>query len=312
MSSNPYVADAIAAAKRAGIDPTIFVRQIQQESGFNPTARSPAGAEGIAQFEPGTARGMNVNPWDPVAALNAAAKMMADSIRGYGGDYAKALAAYNCGSGCVNVAIQRGGRNWQRYLPSETQNYIRIILGGKGNPPPSVHVPTSLPPSQPVSTPHAPSGHPAGIVEPHEHTTPARPIPGTPFAQPQAFSIQAQRAPFGQPTAQSITPHTSPAGLPTAFSTEPHAPLPSFGQPYTFSVPAQPASTPKPAPKPKTIFGIPIAFSVARQPSTPVAKPKATRPTPAPKATPKPATAPVSQTTKKAQQAGKRQVRGPF
>src|SRR6266852_3954489 len=110
------VDDAVAAAHRAGINPSIFVAQIRQESSFNPNALSPAGAEGIAQFMPGTARSMGVNPWDPVQALYAAAQYMANSLRAYGGDYAKALAAYNAGGGAVNYAIARGGSNWRSYL----------------------------------------------------------------------------------------------------------------------------------------------------------------------------------------------------
>lgn len=231
------VDDAIAAAKRAGIDPNIFVRQIQQESGFNPNARSPAGAEGIAQFMPGTARGLGINPWDPVQALNAAARYMANSLRAYGGDIAKALAAYNAGGGAVNYAISRGGKNWRNFLPSETQNYIRIILGR--------HTP------QPTTTPgatHQPTTHPAGIIEHHvTHVDP--------FGQPYMLSLSSQQTPV--------------------------RPQPLFKQPQAFSVQQQ--QTPAPTPKPKTIFGIPVAFSVARQPSTPVQKPKATRPAPAPK-----------------------------
>src|SRR5215831_13304043 len=63
------------AARNAGIDPDIFVSQIQAESGFNPTARSGAGALGIAQFMPGTAAGLGVDPSDPYASLDAAARM---------------------------------------------------------------------------------------------------------------------------------------------------------------------------------------------------------------------------------------------
>lgn len=226
--------DAIAAAHRAGIDPNIFVRQIQQESNFNPNAVSPAGAEGIAQFMPGTARGLGINPFNPVQALYAAAQYMANSLRAFGGDYAKALAAYNAGGGAVNYAIARGGHNWRNYLPAETQNYLKIILGGKGNPP--------------------------SVVQPHE----------------------------GQPYVTNKVPHTP--------------------QPQAFSVPQQPAT---PAPKPKTIFGVPVAFSVPRQPSVPVAKPKATRPSPAPKPAPKPVAAPMTATQKKSLLAGKLQVKGP-
>ena len=116
-------------ALRVGISPDIFVRQINQESGFNPYAISPAGAIGIAQFMPGTAAAMGINPRDPVAALGGAARLMAQYIRQYGGDYAKALAAYNAGPGTVAFAVYMGGWNWRAFLPYETKNYIRVILG---------------------------------------------------------------------------------------------------------------------------------------------------------------------------------------
>lgn len=104
-----------------GLDPNAFERQIQQESGFNPNARSPVGATGIAQIMPATAQGWHVNPNDPKAALNAAAKHMAEYVHKYG-SLKNALVAYNAGPGRV------GGP-----LPAETQNYIKVILGGKGD-----------------------------------------------------------------------------------------------------------------------------------------------------------------------------------
>ena len=251
--------DAIAAAKKYGIDPGVFVRQIQQESGFNPNARSPAGAEGVAQFMPGTAAGLGINPWDPQQALNAAARYDANNLRAYGGDWAKVLAAYNAGGGAVNYAIARGGKNWRNFLPAETQNYLRIILGGKGNPPP-VSTPT------PVASP----GHPSGIVEPHiTHVDP-----------------------FGQPYTLSLSPQQATV-----------RPQPLFKQPQAFNVQQQQTPAPTPTPKPRTVFGIPFTLSVPRQPSVPVQKPKATRPSPAPKP------APVSKTTKKT---GKHTLGGPF
>src|SRR5262252_8785323 len=110
-------------ANKYGIDPDIFVRQIQQESGFNPSARSPAGATGIAQFMPDTARGMGIDPSDPYAALDAAARLDASNLQKYGGDYSKALAAYNAGGG--NVDKYGGVPPFQ-----ETQTYVSNILGG--------------------------------------------------------------------------------------------------------------------------------------------------------------------------------------
>ncbi len=127
--SDQYVTLARQFATDSGISPDIFVRQINQESGFNPNAVSWAGAVGIAQFLPSTAAGLGVNPYDATDALRGAARLMASYVQQYGGDYAKALAAYNAGQGTVQGAVNAGGDNWQAFLPAETQNYIRIILG---------------------------------------------------------------------------------------------------------------------------------------------------------------------------------------
>jgi murein DD-endopeptidase MepM/ murein hydrolase activator NlpD len=106
-------------AQQYGLPADVFERQIQQESGFNPTVTSKAGAIGIAQIMPATARGWGVDPRDPNAALRAAAKNMASYARKYGG-MRNALIAYNAGPGAVGRAN----------LPAETQNYIKTILGG--------------------------------------------------------------------------------------------------------------------------------------------------------------------------------------
>lgn len=132
--NSPYVAVAEADATAAGIPPALFVKQIDVESGFNPNALSPAGAEGIAQFEPGSVPS-GVNPWDPVQALKAAAQLMATYNRTYG-DYGQALAAYNAGPGSASAgtglagAEARCGAQWFSCLPAETQNYITAIMGG--------------------------------------------------------------------------------------------------------------------------------------------------------------------------------------
>lgn len=103
-------------AKKHGVDPNVFVRQIRQESGFNPNVVSPAGARGIAQIMPATARSWGVNPDDPRAALNAAARNMAKYVKAYG-SYRDALVAYNAGPGRVG-----------KPLYAETANYIKRIL----------------------------------------------------------------------------------------------------------------------------------------------------------------------------------------
>lgn len=117
-----YEPVARAAAARYEIDPDVFVRQITQESHWDPTAVSHVGALGIAQFMPTTAAWLGVDPLDPIAALDAAAKLDRDNLDAFDGDYAKMLAAYNAGRGSV---VRYGG------VPPfpETQNYVELILG---------------------------------------------------------------------------------------------------------------------------------------------------------------------------------------
>lgn len=115
-----YREEARKAASKYGLDPDIFERQIGAESNFNPKARSGAGAVGIAQIMPGTAKSWGVDPTDPLASLDAAAKNMAQYVRKYGG-YENALRAYNAGPGAIEKS--KGYR--------ETNAYVAKILNGK-------------------------------------------------------------------------------------------------------------------------------------------------------------------------------------
>lgn len=123
-----YRAMARQDALDNGIDPDLFERQINQESGWNPNAISSAGAIGIGQFMPDTAQGLGINPWDPTQSLQGAARLMASYNRKYG-DYSKALSAYNYGSSGTDSAILRCGWNWKTCIPAETQRYIDVIEG---------------------------------------------------------------------------------------------------------------------------------------------------------------------------------------
>ncbi|HEY0753492.1 MAG TPA: lytic transglycosylase domain-containing protein [Ktedonobacteraceae bacterium] len=125
---NQLVALAEQDATDAGISPIYFVRQINLESGFNPNAVSPSGAEGIAQFEPATAAGLGIDPFNPTQALKAAAQMMGRYSKQYGG-YDKALAAYNAGPASLQHAENACGANWLSCMPPETQHYIATIMG---------------------------------------------------------------------------------------------------------------------------------------------------------------------------------------
>lgn len=121
MASN-YREVAAAAARKYRLPENIFLAQINQESGFNPNARSPAGAEGIAQIMPDTAKGWGVDPMDPVAALDAAARNMAEYVKQYG-SIENALRAYNAGGG--NIEASHGF--------AETNNYVKTILANARN-----------------------------------------------------------------------------------------------------------------------------------------------------------------------------------
>ena len=96
-----YAPLIIRAAQRWSVSAQLLAAQLYAESNFNPFARSPAGAEGIAQFMPGTAAALGLlDPFDPDAAINAQAHLMRDLL-GRFGSVPLALAAYNAGAGAV-------------------------------------------------------------------------------------------------------------------------------------------------------------------------------------------------------------------
>jgi soluble lytic murein transglycosylase-like protein len=111
------------AAARNGVDPAVLHGLIQQESGFDPSAQSSAGAMGLTQLMPGTASSLGVaNPLDPAESIEGGARYLAQQLASFGGNTADALAAYNAGPGAVQ---QHGG------VPpyAETQSYVQKVLG---------------------------------------------------------------------------------------------------------------------------------------------------------------------------------------
>jgi soluble lytic murein transglycosylase-like protein len=127
-SGTGYVKLACQDAQAVGISPDYFVRQINQESGFQPDVVGGSGEIGIAQFMPDTAAGLGLNPHDPIASLKAAAHLMA-SYQHLFGNYAMALAAYNAGSARVAAAVAKGGASWGAYIPVSTRSYVCNIMG---------------------------------------------------------------------------------------------------------------------------------------------------------------------------------------
>jgi soluble lytic murein transglycosylase-like protein len=117
---NPLIEQAAA---RYGVDPAVLHGLIQQESGFDPSAESSAGAAGLTQLMPSTAASLGVaNPLDPAESIEGGARYLSQLMTQFGGNTADALAAYNAGPGAVQ---QYGG------IPpyAETQSYVSKVLG---------------------------------------------------------------------------------------------------------------------------------------------------------------------------------------
>jgi soluble lytic murein transglycosylase-like protein len=121
-ASTAFGAEIDAAAASNGIDPALLKGLVAQESGFDPNARSGAGAVGLTQLMPGTAAALGVtNPLDPAQSLQGGAKYLREQLDRFGGDEKLALAAYNAGPGAVAAY---GG------VPPypETQSYVADVL----------------------------------------------------------------------------------------------------------------------------------------------------------------------------------------
>lgn len=147
---------ATSEAQRLGVNPDLALRVMGRESGGNPNAVSPKGARGLMQLMPGTAKELGVDPSDPYQNITGGVTYLKRQLDAFGGDEAKALAAYNAGPGAVRRA---GG------VPNipETQAYVkaladqpasapRVIGRGKGitvelDPGPAQSAPPGVPPA---------------------------------------------------------------------------------------------------------------------------------------------------------------------
>ena len=124
------IADQIAAAAQAqGVDPALAIEIANVESGLNPNVPNGAAGEvGMFQLMPATAAQLGVNPYDPTQNIQGGISYLSQLLAEFG-DPAKAVAAYNCGPGCVSAAVANYGTNWMAGIPSSTQSYVSKIMG---------------------------------------------------------------------------------------------------------------------------------------------------------------------------------------
>jgi soluble lytic murein transglycosylase-like protein len=119
----PFQSQIEESCARYGVDPALLAGLIEQESHFDPTVGSSAGAQGLTELMPETAASLGVtDPHDPAQSIDAGARLLSEKLGEFGGDTELALAAYNAGSGAVQ---QYNG------IPPypETQEYVKKVLG---------------------------------------------------------------------------------------------------------------------------------------------------------------------------------------
>lgn len=119
----PYQSLIEEACAKYGVDPALLAGLIEQESHFDPSVGSPAGAQGLTELMPETAAALGVtDPHDPAQSIEAGARLLSEKLAEFGGNTELALAAYNAGSGAVQ---QYNG------IPPypETQEYVKKVLG---------------------------------------------------------------------------------------------------------------------------------------------------------------------------------------
>ena len=185
-----------SSAKTEGLPVDFFTKLIWRESSFRPTAVSPAGAQGVAQFMPGTAseRGL-VDPFDPASAIPASAKFLGELKRRFG-NLGLAAAAYNAGETAVGNWLAGKGS-----LPFETEDYVLAITGRAADewrsekPPVSAPAGAASPGSPPAAATSLATASPAMAPAASASPAPTSPAAASPSTVPPAAPIVAETGP---------------------------------------------------------------------------------------------------------------------
>jgi soluble lytic murein transglycosylase-like protein len=129
QSGNSNIDEAVEKASRKyGVDKDLIMAVIKQESGFNPEARSSAGAEGLMQLMPGTASSLGVtDPYDIDQNVDAGTEYLRNMLNMYGNSRELALAAYNAGPGTLKSRGVDSVSDISK-LPYETRNYVQKVM----------------------------------------------------------------------------------------------------------------------------------------------------------------------------------------
>ncbi len=215
VGSAPAMTESLRAAfeetaDRYGLDVNLLMAVSWQESAFNPSAVSHAGAMGLMQLMPGTAAGLGVDPTNPLENLDGGARYLREQIDRFG-SVELALAAYNAGPG----AVQRHGgippfEETQNYVPMVLQRWRSLSTGERiipfaPQPPPVPEVAAPIEPSAGVVVDHSAAETPApnsgAALIPN--ATPTGVVDG---ATPTAESVMDPAVEQGSPAAEAATP----------------------------------------------------------------------------------------------------------